>query len=273
MTVIAMKSDSERFKRAIYISIIVHVVLFTVLLLSPHIRLRLPASKKMIHYVNVFSVPGGGGGSAAESVSLKTPPVEEVTETIVPKRESLQDLTTPQKKEEQNTSSLRFPVDKPKREITPPEEKKAVIQKQDQPAPKKPEQSLSSAAQGSGSGSGIKIGVGGGAGSGTGTGSGFESEIGLSNFPFSYYLRQLSSRISNFWIKSYSQPEEIFTTIFFKIYRNGSVGDLKIVESSGNRILDRSVIRAITLSEPFAPLPQAYAYDYLEIQIIFEHKK
>ena len=265
MTVIAMKSDSERFKRAIIISITVHVALFIILLVSPHIRL--PASKKMIHYVNVFSAPGGGGGGGdSQSVSLEAPPQEEMTETIVPKRESLQDLTIPQKMEEQNTSSLRFPVEKPKREKTPPKEKKAVIEKQTKPA-----QTQTAATEGSGSG--IKIGIGGGEGTGEGAGSGFESEIGLSNFPFSYYLRQLQSRLSNFWVKSYSGPEELFTTVLFKIYRNGSVGDILVVEQSGNRILDRSTIRAITLSEPFAPLPQAYAYDYLEIQIIFEHAK
>ncbi len=270
MTVIAMKSDSERFKRAIYISITVHVVLFIVLLFSPHIRL--PVRKNMIHYVNVFSMPGGGGGGGgAENVSLKTPAQEEVTETIVPKRESLQELTTPQKMEEQSTSSLRFPVDKPKREKAPPEEKKAVIEKQTKPTPKKPEQKEAATTQGSGSG--IKVGIGGGEGSGEGAGSGFESQIGLSNFPFPYYPPLITKRVSNFWVKSYARTEELFTTVFFKIYRDGSIGDLKVVESSKNTILDRSAIRAITLAAPFAPLPQAYAYNYLEIQLTFEHAK
>ncbi|MFC2161294.1 TonB family protein [Acidobacteriota bacterium] len=274
MTLVAMKTESERFKRAIYISITVHVVLFIFLLVSPHIRL--PSSKRMIHYVNIFSTPGsGGGGGTSESVNLETPAQEELTETIVPKRESLQDLTVQQKTEEQDTSSLRYPVDKPKREITPPEEKKAVIEKQTKPISKKPEQTSSSATGESDSGSetGIKIGIGGGEGSGEGSGSGFESEIGLSNFPFSYYLRQLSGKLSNYWVKSYSGAEELFTTVFFKIYRDGSVRELKVVESSGNRILDRSTISAITHAEPFAPLPQAYSYDYLEIQLIFEHGK
>lgn len=272
MTMIAMKSESERFKKAIVFSISVHVVLFILLLISPYIRL--PRSKKMIHYVNVFSVPGGGGGGGtSESVSLKTPPQEELTETVIPKRESLQDLTTPQKMEEQNTSSLRFPVEKPKREKTPPKEKKAVIEKQTKPIPKKSEQTKAAATEGSGSDTGIKIGVGGGEGSGEGGGSRFESEIGLSNFPFTYYTQQLIGRVSNYWIKSYSRAEELFTTVFFKIYRNGQIGDLRVVESSGNNILDRSATRAIMLAGPFAPLPQAYAYDYLEIQLTFEHAK
>lgn len=270
MTVIAMKSDSDRFKKAIVFSITVHVALFILLLVSPYIRM--PKSKKMIHYVSIFSVPGGGGG-ASENVSLKTRTQEEVTETAVPKRESLADLTTLQKMEEQSTPSLRFPVEKPKREKTPPKEKKTVIQKQTKPTPKKPEQTLAAAAQGSASGSGIKIGIGGGEGSGEGTGSRFESEIGLSNFPFPYYPPLITNRVSNFWLKSYSGAEELFTTVFFKIYRNGQIGDLKVVEFSKNSILDRAAIRAITLAAPFAPLPQAYAYDYLEIQLTFEHAK
>ncbi|MCJ7579168.1 MAG: TonB C-terminal domain-containing protein [Candidatus Aminicenantes bacterium] len=130
---------------------------------------------------------------------------------------------------------------------------------------------MSSASEGSGSG--IKIGIGGGEGSGEGAGSEFASEIGLANFPFPYYPPLITNRVSNFWIKSYSGVEELFTTVFFKIYRNGSVGDLSIVESSGNRILDLSTLRAITLAGPFAPLPQGYAYDYLEIQLTFEHAK
>jgi len=271
MTVIAMTSDSERFKRAIYISVSVHVVLFIVLLVSPHIRL--PLSKKMTHYVSVYSAPsGGGGGASSESVNLQTPAQEEVIETIVPKRESLQDLTVPQKMEEQNTSSLRYPVEKPKREKAPPEEKKAIIEKQTKPTPKKPEQTSSSATQGSESSSGLIIGTGSGEGSGEGTGSRFESEIGMTNFPFAYYERHITNEVSKNWVKSYSGTEELYTTVYFKIYRNGSIGDLKVVESSKNRILDSTAIRAITLAK-FAPLPQAYPHEYLGINLTFEHAK
>lgn len=270
MTVATMKTENERFKRAIVISITVHVALFIFLLVSPHIRL--PVSKKMIHYVSIFSAPSGGG-SSSERVNLETPPQEEVIETIVPKRESLQDLTVPQKMEEQDSSSLRYPVEKPKREKPQPKEKKAIIEKQTKPTPKKPTQTLSSSTEGSDSGSGIKIGIGSGEGSGEGTGSKFESEIGMTDFPYSFYKRHLTDRVSNYWIKSYSGTEELYTTVFFKIYRNGSVGDIKVVEQSGNRILDRSATRAILRVGRFAPLPQGYAHDYLEIQLTFEHAK
>ena len=276
MTVIAMKTESEneRFKKAITISIIAHVVLFIALLISPHIRF--PSSKKMTHYVNVFSSPaGGGGGNTSESINLETPVQEEMIETIVPKRERLQDLTIPEKIEEQDTSSLRFPVEKPKREKTQPKEKKTVIEKQVKPMPKKTGQTPSSSTEGSVSdtGTGIKIGIGGGEGSGEGAGSKFASEIGLSSFPFPYYPPLITKKISNYWVKSYSGVEELFTTVLFKIYRNGRTGDLNVVESSKNYNLDRSAISAITKASPFAPLPQAYAHDYLEIQLTFEHKK
>ena len=83
----------------------------------------------------------------------------------------------------------------------------------------------------------------------------------------------LLAKISGNWIKSYSGPEELFTTVLFKIFRNGDIGELKVIERSKNASLDRSAVRAIYSSAPIAPLPQAYPHDYLEIQLIFEHKK
>ena len=200
---------------------------------------------------------------------------EETAETVAPQRESLRDLTTPDRVEDRSASTLRHPVEKPEREQSPPEEKKAVIEKKPKTQAKSSTQAKPQAESGSGSGSGagIKIGIGSGSGGGIGGGSEYTSEIGLTNFPFSYYLRQLTGRISGNWVKSYSGAEALFTTVLFRIYRNGDIGDLKIVERSGNASLDRTAVRAVYSSAPFAPLPQAYQYDYLEIQLIFEHKK
>jgi TonB family protein len=274
---IAMKTENERFKKAVKISITAHVLLFILILVSPYIPK--PTRKRMIHYVNVVSFPGGGGGSGGESgggtspesVNLKTPPQEETVETVAPTRESLKDLTTPPKVEKQSSSTLRHPVDKPEREKKQPEDKKAVIAKKQKPKTKTGTQTKTASTSGSGSGSGIKLGIG--SGSGGGVGSEHASEIGLSGFPFPYYVRHITARISGNWIKSYAGPEEIFTTVLFRIYRNGDIGDLKVVERSGIQSLDRSAVRAIYSSAPLAPLPQGYLYDYLEIQLIFEHSK
>ena len=265
----AIKQENVRFKRAVIVSISIHVALFLFLLVSPY--LPKPKRNRMVHYVSLYSFPGGGsGGGGSESARLETSE-EEVAETSAPPQETLRDLTTPSKVEEQNTSTLRHPVEQPKREKTPPQEKKAVIEKQP-PSTKtiSPSSKESVSSEGSGSGSGIKFGIGEGSGGG---GPESLSQIGLSNFRFSYYLRHIENKISANWVKAYTGPEGFFTTLLFRIYRNGEVGGLKIEESCSVPSFDRSAVRAIYSSSPFAPLPQGYQYDYLEIQLIFEHQK
>jgi len=267
MSVMAMKTEGERFKKAVIVSVSAHVALFVFLIVSPY--LPTPKRRGMIHYVSIYSLPGGGGGGGGgESARLETS-TEEVTETPAAPRETLRDLTTPPKAEELPSSTLRHPVENPEKEKEPPAEKKAVIEKQ-QPSAKttSPASKDSATAEGTGSGSGIKFGTGGGSGGG---GPESLSQIGLSNFRFTYYLRHIENKISSNWVKSYTGVEKLYTEVVFRIFRNGDVGNPKIEQSSGMPSLDRAAVRAILSSSPFAPLPQGYQYEYLEIQLIFEH--
>lgn len=229
----------------------------------------------MIHYVNVISFPGGGGGGSSGG---RSPSEEKLAETSVPRRETLRDLTTPQKLQQESPSALRHPVEKPKRERKPPSEKKAVIQKTQKPpensSTKTPEAMDSGG--GSGKGTGVRIGIGSGPGNGSGLGSGLSSQIGLSNFPFTYYLQTIHGKISGNWYTSQVSPGvtgNFHTTVYFKIFRNGEISPLEIQESSGIRSLDLSARRAIQSSAPFPPLPNDYEGDFLGIHLIFEHNK
>jgi TonB family protein len=269
------------FKKFIYISISIHVVLFLLMVLSP----KFPSlgRKKMIHYVSLHSFGGGGGGGrpAGRRASAKIQPTtaeteREITETPTPPRETLRDLTTPQKLEQQSLSSLRHPVDKPKRGTQPAPQKKAVIQKQDATAKKRPSDAGSGTDEGAGGGSGISLGVGSGSGGGVGFGSEFSSQIGLSNFPFNYYLENMIGRISSNWLKtqvSSGLSDELFTVVKFKIYRDGKISVVEIEESCGIRALNMAAVRAIQSSAPFAPLPDGYEEEALIIHLRFEHIK
>jgi TonB family protein len=251
------------------ISISLHVALFLVILLSPYF----PKSQKkgMIHYVNVISFPGGGspgGGSQTE---------EKLGETAVPQRETLRDLTTPQKLQQESPSTLRHPVEKPKRERTPPTKKKAVIQKTQKKSERRSSNKSEGTASGigNGSGTGVRIGIGSGPGGG-GFGSELSSQIGLSNFPYTYYLQTIHGKISGNWYTSQISPGvtgDFHTTVYFKIFRNGEISTLEIRERSGIRSLDLSALRAIQSSAPFPPLPNDYEGDFLGIHLIFEHNK
>ncbi|MGB2765002.1 MAG: energy transducer TonB [Candidatus Aminicenantaceae bacterium] len=280
----ALDRNASVFKMAVIFSFSAHLVLFLLILLSPHFPKS--SRKEMIHYVSMVSFPGGGGrgGPAGGGGGAK----ENIAETTLPKRETLKDLTTLQKLQQQTTSSLRHPVEKPKKEIKPKEEKKAAIQKQQKvaqesqtgPAPAKEPEKKPGEGSGTGTGSGSGIRIGGGSGSGSGSGGGFgsaySSKIGLSNFPYTYYLQIIIDRVSSNWFTSLVDPGisgNFQVTVYFRIHKNGQVANLKIEESSGVRSLDLSAQRAIRSSSPFPPLPRDYEDEYLGIFLIFEHSK
>ncbi len=215
----------------------------------------------MIHYVELISFPGGGGGGE-----------EKIAETILPERKTLRDLTTPQKLQQETVPTLRHPVEKPEKETRTKKEKKAVIQKQSTGT----REAEAGSVKGKGTGPGSAIRLGSGLGSGSDTGSAFSSQIGLSNFPFTYYLQIIIARVSNNWFTSLVDPGILGSfqaTVHFKIYKNGQISELKIEESSGIKSLDLSAFRAIQTSAPFPPLPGAYEDEYLGIYLIFEHSK
>jgi len=272
--------EFKAFRQALIISASAHLALFIFILISPYIPTH--SKKGMVHYVNVVSFPGGGGGGGGGGAPGGPPGESSQSETLgetpLPERESLRDLTVP-KALEQQEPSLRYPVDKPKREKQTDTEKKSVIQKSEKTSQAKTKsgQSDSGSEAGGSGGSGLRIGVGGGSGSGgIGFGSEYSSQIGMSSFPYTWYLQTLHSRISSNWFTSRIQTGlsgEYFTTISFRIYKDGHISEPEILESSNVRSLDLSAIRAVRSSAPFPPLPAEYKEEYLLIRIIFEHTK
>ena len=256
---IALSKSNPVFKKAVVLSFTAHLAFFLFILLSPN--LQKSSGGEMIHYVELISFPGGGGGGE-----------EKIAETILPERKTLRDLTTPQKLQQETVPTLRHPVEKPEKETRTKKEKKAVIQKQSTGT----REAEAGSVKGKGTGPGSAIRLGSGLGSGSDTGSAFSSQIGLSNFPFTYYLQIIIDRVSNNWFTSLVDPGILGSfqaTVHFKIYKNGQISELKIEESSGIKSLDLSAFRAIQTSAPFPPLPGAYEDEYLGIYLIFEHSK
>ena len=251
---IALSKSNPVFKKAVVLSFTAHLAFFLFILLSPN--LQKSSRGEIIHYVELISFPGGGGGGE-----------EKIAETTLPERKTLRDLTTPQKLQQETVPTLRHPVEKPEKETRTKKEKKAVIQKQSTGT--RDAEAGSVKGKGTGSGSGIRLGSG--LGRGSDTGSAFSSQIGLSNFPFTYYLQIIIDRVSNNWFTSLVYPGILGSfqaTVHFKIYKNGQISELKIEESSGIKSLDLSAFRAIQTSAPFPPLPGAYKDEYLGIYLI-----
>jgi TonB family protein len=251
------------FKRAIVVSLVLHGGIIVLLALSP--RFPAPHRKGTIFYVPLGGIAGGGGPGGGPKAAVAAPP----------KKETLKDLTVASKVKPETKPSMTYPVDKPKKDKGKRDEKKASISR---PVPEtetaagqgKP---AAGSVTGEGAGSGLRIGLGEGPGRG---GSGLEGQIGLSDFPFQYYLQIISDRVSSSWFTSLVDPGvsgTYATTVYFKILRDGRTADLKVTESSGIPSLDLSAQRAIQSSSPFPPLPREYRGEYLGIHLIFEHSK
>lgn len=88
------------------------------------------------------------------------------------------------------------------------------------------------------------------------------------NFTYGYYLDRVVGQISQAW----SRPpvgSEIKQALFhFRIERNGTISNLRMVESSKSEIFDQTARRAIEASSPLPPLPKSYKQTSLGINLI-----
>ncbi len=268
----------QAFKRALVVSGVLHVGLIILIVASP--SFSKPPRKGFVQYVNFMggggSGGGPGGGSGGGAVTPKTEPLP------APKKPALRDLTVPAKAQAKAESAMRHPTDKPKTSKKA-SEKTTAITKPEPAVPATAEAQASAGQQGaSGSGFGLRFGTGGG-GSGGGTGggiggggSGTGDPFGTGNFPFQFYLQMISDKITANWFQSLVDPGVgglLQTQVYFRIYKNGTISDIRIDVSSGVETFDLSARRAIQTSAPFATLPNEYDGQYLGITLVFEHAK
>jgi len=259
---------NRAFKGALIVSAGAHMALLLVFIVNPSLPKARP--KGQIHYISMGNFGGSGGGG------LRSPaaPPATVGETPLP-NSSLRDLTTAEKLQKAAQPELRYPADKKKRGRDKPKpDKTASVSRPEAKAGAVKEPGGKTAA--GGGGSGLTIGAGGpGFGEGSGLG-GYGDQIGMSTFPYAYYLQNLQDRISARWFQSLVDPGAVGTyrvTVHFRIFRNGEISAVEVKESSSLRSLDLSAIRAIMSAAPFPPLPADYDEPYLGIILIFEHAK
>lgn len=108
--------------------------------------------------------------------------------------------------------------------------------------------------------------TGGGGGVGVGTGSPFGNRFG-------YYVDLLRQRVAQKWQtadvdpRMKSAPPVIIT---FNIQRDGTVRDVRVVQRSGNAVLDYSAQRAILEASPFPGLPPGFERNDANIEFWFQ---
>lgn len=104
-----------------------------------------------------------------------------------------------------------------------------------------------------------------------------ESEVvSLDTRDFRYisYFAHIKRKIELSW----TYPEEaaragVFGELMlrFTLLRNGRLGDVRLVRSSGSRILDEEAIRAVKFANPYNPFPRRISKRQLQINAVFSY--
>jgi len=96
--------------------------------------------------------------------------------------------------------------------------------------------------------------------------------LDVDEFPFSYYLALLRSRIQTNWEPPVGSAASLSraATVYFRIQRNGQVTDISIEKGSGDFLFDRAALRAVTLANPLPPLPNDFPEPSLGVHFEFE---
>jgi TonB family protein len=246
-----------RFPVIVIISIVIHAVALFVINGLPE---WFPVKKDelKIYSIEFESLPGpmGGGGEASEP----EPEPEKPEPVVQPEPEPEPEIPVPGPVVEPE------PVVKPEPAKPKPEPKPVEKPTPPKPAPQ-PAKPPTPKPQPAGPGVGP---VGGGGEDGV---EGPVSVSGGMPFPFPAYIKQISTKTKQVWNRSrasYSTRRELLVEVTYKIYRGGSVSDVKVTKSSNNSLVDRFALGVIKDSSPYPGLPEGYEGKYLEIVYRFK---
>jgi TonB family protein len=95
--------------------------------------------------------------------------------------------------------------------------------------------------------------------------------LDVSDFPFTYYLRQVQAKISERWAPprlAASGGER--AVILFEIGRDGQIQAPSLERTSGNALYDQSALRAVAEAAPFPPLPPEFKAPSLRVHFGFD---
>lgn len=89
---------------------------------------------------------------------------------------------------------------------------------------------------------------------------------------FGYYVSAMNRKIAAQWytqtLDAAAQGKRVYLT--FTIDREGAPGNVRIVQSSGDRTLDQSAVRALERIDTLGPLPDGYSGNFINVQYYFE---
>ncbi|MCJ7504039.1 MAG: TonB C-terminal domain-containing protein [Acidobacteriia bacterium] len=93
---------------------------------------------------------------------------------------------------------------------------------------------------------------------------------------YGWYVAAVRNRISANWLLSTVSPSIVTAPrvyINFGIARDGTVTDVRVVQSSGIPQVDRSALRAVLASNPLGPLPADYSGGKISVDFYFDFRR
>lgn len=100
-------------------------------------------------------------------------------------------------------------------------------------------------------------------------GQGATARFEGSDVPHDAYLGGVVRGVSSQWLKPRSGLPPRPARVYFEIDREGSVVGVRLEESSGSALFDRSALRAVRLAAPLPRLPPAYPHASLRVHFDF----
>ena len=96
------------------------------------------------------------------------------------------------------------------------------------------------------------------------------ARLDVTDFPFTYYLRQIQAKISERWAPPPAAARGgERAVILFEIGRDGHVNAPVLEQSSGDAVYDESALRAVAEAGPFPPLPAEFKPTSLRVHFGF----
>lgn len=244
-------------RRGIFIfSLSLHLALTALVVLWPSFFKKPP---RKLEYIAVTVVPPRALGEEAPPARRPTPKKEEpapAPPAPVPKKEP--ELPKPEPKKPEPKNDPKPVVKNP--ETAPPPPAKEAPKTPNPPAATAATDALPAAVpKRQGSPFGNPLGA-----------STQQATLGVEdpNFTYGYYLDRIVGVISANWTRPAVDPEIKQALLFFRITRDGTITELKLVETSGSKIFDDAALRAVQSSSPLPPLPKGYAKDSLGIHLL-----
>jgi protein TonB len=92
---------------------------------------------------------------------------------------------------------------------------------------------------------------------------------------YAWYIEAVRRRINQNWLQSTIDPgvraaHVAHCVMTFTIYKDGSVKDVRLSQTSGNMSMDNSAQRALLSSSPMPPLPPDYSGSYVNVTFDFD---